>query len=75
MTDLAVRLEALETFDADAIESLLRGFLKEKGIKTGAFITAVRAAVTGRGQGPDVVQILACLGQKKVAARMRSAVE
>ena len=75
LADLSLQLEALDPYDATAIESTLRGFLKDYQIKTGEFITAVRTAVTGKGQGPDVVQILACLGQSKVAARMRAAVQ
>ena len=73
LADLAASLETLETYDAAAIESTLRSFLKEYSIKTGEFITAVRTAVTGKGQGPNVVQILACLGRCRVVARMRAA--
>lgn len=73
LADLADHLAALDAFDAASVETALRCFLKEYNIKTSDFISAVRSAVTGVASGPDVVQMLVCLGQEKVVDRLRFA--
>lgn len=72
LPDLANRLAGLSTFNAVSVETALRCFLKEHPIKTSDFISAVRNAVTGMANGPDVVQMLVCLGQDRVVRRLKS---
>ena len=73
LADLADHLAALDAFDAASVETALRRFLKESPIKTSDFIAVVRSAVTGVANGPDVVQMLVCLGQDRVVDRLRFA--
>jgi len=65
-------LAALDTFDTASVESGLRSFLKQHSIKPSDFIATVRIAVTGMANGPDVVQMLTCLGQDRVVRRLKS---
>lgn len=73
MPELAADMERLDKFDPATIESAMRQFLKLKGIKPGKLMNAVRTAVTGQGVGPDFLQVLALLGQRRVVDRLRSA--
>jgi glutamyl-tRNA synthetase len=75
MPALAQRLSGLEDFHAQAIESEIRAFLKEKGIKPGTLMNAVRTAVTGQAVGPDFVTMLRVLGKERVVNRLMSAVK
>lgn len=65
-------LSALDAFDIASVESALRSFLKQHPIKTSDFIAAVRSAVTGMANGPDVVQMLTCFGQDRVLGLLKS---
>ncbi len=73
MPELAEDLARLDPFDATSIEAELRRFLKEKGIKPGALMGAVRTAVTGQDVGPDFIQVLSLLGQQCVVRRLQLA--
>ncbi|MCD0458096.1 glutamate--tRNA ligase [Roseiconus lacunae] len=64
-----------EAFDADACESLLKGYCEQKGIKIGQIIHAVRVAVTGTAVGFGMFDTLAILGPERVAERIEKAVK
>jgi len=70
---LAHSLASLSVFDARTVEDELRSFIKQNQIKPGNLMNAVRTAVTGQGVGPDFMQVLMIMGQKKVAARLKAA--
>ncbi|MEJ2156332.1 MAG: glutamate--tRNA ligase [Desulfobacteraceae bacterium] len=74
MPELAESLARLENYDAKSIESELRRFLTEKGIKAGKLMGAVRTAVTGQEVGPDFIKILTTLGRQCVVDRLKSVV-
>lgn len=58
--------EKLETF---------RGFYKEKGVKAKVTMWAIRAAVTGRTRGADMVGTLVILGKEKSLHRVANAIK
>ncbi len=52
-----------------------RGFYKEKGIKPKVTMWAIRAAVTGRTRGADMVGTLVILGKEKTLYRVNKAIK
>lgn len=52
-----------------------RGFYKEKGIKAKVTMWAIRAAVTGRTRGADMVGTLVILGKDKTLHRVTKAIK
>ena len=70
----------LDKWDFDDEEKLhdqladLRTYFKEQGIKPKETMWAIRAAVTGRTHGADMVATLVLLGKDKVAHRIKAAV-
>ena len=52
-----------------------RGEFKEKGIKPKVTMWAIRAAVTGRTRGADMVATLVILGKDKVFTRVKNAIK
>ncbi len=52
-----------------------RGFYKEKGIKPKVTMWAIRAAVTGRTRGADMVGTLVILGKEKTLYRINKAIK
>jgi glutamyl-tRNA synthetase len=64
------RLEGAERFDAESLETLLKGFVEAEGIKIGQVIHALRVAVTGKAVGFGMFDILAILGKERSLARI-----
>ena len=52
----------------------LRNYFKEQGIKPKETMWAIRAAVTGRTHGADMVAVLVLLGKDKVVSRIKAVV-
>lgn len=53
----------------------LRAYFKEQGIKPKETMWAIRAAVTGRTHGADMVAVLQILGKDRVAHRIKNALK
>ena len=51
----------------------LRAYFKEQGIKPKETMWAIRAAVTGRTHGADMVAILQILGKERSVRRIKAA--
>ncbi len=68
------RLEALETWDEEALEGVLRPLAAELGLKTGQLFMAVRVAATGRTATPGLFETLAVLGRETTLRRLRQAI-
>ena len=70
----------LDKWDFDDEEKLheqladLRTYFKEQGIKPKETMWAIRAAVTGRTHGADMVATLLLLGKDRVVHRIKKAV-
>ncbi|MFC1546239.1 glutamate--tRNA ligase [bacterium] len=74
LEDMQKRIEGLkDDFTADAIEALARIYAEEKKIKTGAVFHPLRAATSGRTQGPSLFHYMELLGKEKVVKRIQEA--
>lgn len=71
----AERLEEVDTFDADTLETELRDLADEKDVGAGAIIHPARLAVSGRSYGPGVFGLMAVVGKEACVRRMRRAAE
>lgn len=70
---VADRLEALEDWNLETVESAVRKAGAEVGAEGGKVIHPVRVAVTGRTAGPGLFETLAVLGKERVVSRLRKA--
>ncbi len=70
LADFRHRLATLEPFQAEQIETALKSFVEEKGIKIGQLVHAVRVAVTGKPVGFGLFETLAILGRQRSLARI-----
>jgi glutamyl-tRNA synthetase len=66
-------LAAAPAFDAESLEELMRRFVEEEGVGLGRIIHAVRVAVTGKGVGFGMFDILSILGRERCLARIDGA--
>lgn len=71
----ADRLEVVDDFDADTLETELRDLADEKDVGAGAIIHPSRLAVSGRSYGPGVFGLMAAVGKEACIRRMRRAAE
>lgn len=70
MPFLSSALEALETWEAEALEGLLRAFMKGQGLKGRTFFHPLRLLLTGRERGAALPLVLFALGREEAAARL-----
>nr|MDQ2687849.1 glutamate--tRNA ligase [Armatimonadota bacterium] len=61
---------ALEVFDAETTEGVVRATIEEFGVKGGDVIHPVRVAVSGRGTGPGLFETIVVLGKERVLRRL-----
>ncbi len=71
--ELAAELSRLPSFAAKPLEEAIRGFCAARSLKTSQVFHPLRAAVSGRTEGPSLFEMLAALGREKVIARLRQA--
>lgn len=71
--ELIERLEPLQ-FTHDALESAVRAFAEEKGVKAAAAIHPLRLLLTGRKSSPGIFEVIALLGKEKTLARLKKGV-
>jgi glutamyl-tRNA synthetase len=71
---LAARLEDLEPYNAETVDSALRQFADELGVKAGLFINASRTMLTGQSVGPAMSEVFEILGRDASVERLRSGV-
>ena len=72
---LAQRYEGLTEWTPEVLEATLKALALELGCKTAELIHPARVAASGRSVGPSLYHMLEVLGQKRVVARLRRAVE
>ena len=76
LTDLLPRLEAQEDFSNDALFETLKGYVDEKGVKTGFVMWPVRTAVSGKQTTPGgATEIMEILGKEESLRRIRKGIE
>jgi glutamyl-tRNA synthetase len=75
LAEILPRFEAVEKWDHDSLEAVVRTFAEERGISAGKLIHPIRLAVTGRGNGPGLFELLAVIGKEESLRRIRAALE
>ncbi len=73
LPELRSQLAALETFDREPIERVLKGMSEKHGVKMGAVAQPLRVAVTGSDASPPMHETLGLLGKDRVLARIDGA--
>jgi glutamyl-tRNA synthetase len=71
MANLVAALAKLEPWTAETIESAIRGFAEQQGLKLGTIAQPLRAALTGRTTSPGIFDVLLVLGKAETLARLR----
>lgn len=76
LTDLLPKFEALEDYSIENIESIIMGYIAEKGIKNGQGLWPVRTAVSGKQSTPGgAYEIMNILGKEESLYRIKTAIE
>jgi len=71
---LADRLEQVATFSAANVDTALRQFADDLGVKAGLFINAARTMLTGQAVGPSMFEVFEIMGRERSVNRLRSGV-
>jgi len=66
-------LAELPSFDANALEGMLRPLAAELGLKVGQLLGILRVATTGKKVAPPLFGTLAVLGRERVLVRLEAA--
>jgi glutamyl-tRNA synthetase len=64
-----------EDWRAAALETRLRGFVTEKGLKLGAVAQPLRAALTGSTASPGIFEVMEVLGRDETLGRIADAAQ
>jgi glutamyl-tRNA synthetase len=76
LKDLLPRLEAQEDFSNDALFTLLKSYVDEKGCKVNFVMWPVRVAVSGKQMTPaGATEIMEILGKEESLTRIRKAID
>jgi len=75
LTAAAATLGALDSFDADTIESALRDVPERLGVKPKLVFQAIRVAISGTTVSPPLFESLELLGKDRSLARLEAALE
>jgi len=75
LLELAAALKDFAPFEDKALDAGIRKFCEEKGLKPGQVFHPLRAAVTGRAEGPTLFLMLEIMGRDTVIARLKDAAE
>jgi glutamyl-tRNA synthetase len=70
LAKLTPRLEAVD-WTVPALESAVKAFAEESGLKLGKVAQPLRAALTGRSVSPPVFDVMVVLGREEAMARIR----
>ena len=73
LKDLHAAYAQVASFDLETTEQVLRSLTEQHQIATGAFIGAVRVALTGRAASPGIFEVIGILGQEKTVERLQQA--
>ncbi|MEM9357183.1 MAG: glutamate--tRNA ligase [Pseudomonadota bacterium] len=68
---LVLSLADLEPWSSEAIETAIRAFLEQEGLKLGKIGPPIRAALTGKGVSPPIFDVLAVVGRQEALDRLR----
>ncbi len=71
LEDLATLFEAMSSFKEKEIEAAVRQYAQQKGFKAGQVFHPLRAAVSGRTDGPTLFLMLEVMGREEVTKRLK----
>lgn len=69
--NIETSLNAIEQFTEENTSTVVKDLIQNSGVKMGNIMPVLRAALTGKTQGPDVFAIAAILGKEKSIERIR----
>jgi glutamyl-tRNA synthetase len=75
LNDMVEKINDLVDFDAASIDTTVKEFMAESGLKAGDVLPMWRLALSGTMQGPDVMQMAALLGKKETVARLKNGLD
>jgi glutamyl-tRNA synthetase len=75
LADAAAAFGPMEPFTAASTEAACKELAVKRGIKNAAVFHPIRAAVSGRAQGPSLFHMLEVMGKPEVLRRIRSTAE
>lgn len=75
MRGLISKLETIEDYKSEIIQTQVKQWIKEKEIAMGKVMQAFRLSLVGSMQGPDVFSISALLGKDETISRINYAIE
>ncbi|MGB0523253.1 MAG: glutamate--tRNA ligase [Flammeovirgaceae bacterium] len=75
LTDYKDAVKEANGFSADEAKEVLLAILDKHGMGMGKVMQSLRVAVTGEGNGPDLMPLLSILGKEEVATRIATAIE
>jgi glutamyl-tRNA synthetase len=73
LSELALKLRAVEPFTNTAIEPVFNALVTEKGIKLGKVAQPVRVALTGGTVSPGIYDVIEVMGKDKTVKRIEAA--
>ncbi|MDW8192148.1 MAG: glutamate--tRNA ligase [Synergistota bacterium] len=71
LLEVAERLEKIQSFDASSIETCLKSFAEEKGIKLKELAQAIRVAISGKKVTPPLFEVMETLNKDIVVERLK----
>lgn len=74
LKEFSRELDNQDELTPEKAHNLLNDVLERKNSKIGRVMQAVRLAVTGKGAGPDLMEIIALLGKEQVQERIAKAI-
>ena len=72
ITALVPLFKALPEFTHESIERCVREFAESKGVKPATLIHPLRLALTGKGVGPGLFELMGVLGKDETILRLES---
>ena len=73
LLDLVQRFEKIDDWSAPVLEEMVKGLSQGQGM--GPWVHPIRVAVSGRGEGIGLFEMLQLLGKERTLARLRRAAE
>jgi glutamyl-tRNA synthetase len=64
-----------DPFDAESVESVLRGWVEDQGVKPKEVFQPLRVALTGTTVSPGIFESVAALGREETLARLDKALQ
>ena len=62
-------LNSIDHWTSEAIETSVKGYVSEHGLKLGAIMPIIRIYMTGSMKGPDLFPTMELLGKSEVLSR------